>query len=59
MHSFLIFQTIPFDKVDIKVIMIEIDHSDGKKITDLMIKSGYVFHSKVTKDSNDLIFVKN
>ena len=36
-----ILKSIPWDKVDIKVISIEVNHSDGKKIDNFMKSNGY------------------
>ena len=56
-----ILKTIPFDKVDIKVISVEFKHikEKGWSVQDLenfMLSQGYIVHSKVVID---YIFVKN
>ena len=44
-----ILKSIPFDKVDIEVFTIEVEHSDKKAIQNLMEANGYVKHSDIGK----------
>ena len=53
-----VLKTIPFDKVDIRTLSVEVDKIDGSELADLkrmMAQNGY----RVLKDLKmDLIFVK-
>ena len=53
--EYSILRTIPFHKVDIRVIMVEMDHSKGGEIIELMESNGYRIHKKMLHDT---IFVK-
>ena len=47
--------TIPWDKVDIKTLSVEVEHSDSKKIAQLMMKNHYKVYKRL---ATDIIFVK-
>ena len=50
-----VLQTIPFDKVDIRTLSVEVDKIDTHKLKTMMAQNGY----RVLKDlKTDLIFVK-
>ena len=50
-----VLRTIPFDKVDIRVLSIEVNKLDKSELTSFMAESGY----RVLRDlKTDLIFVK-
>ena len=45
-----ILRTIPFDKVDIRMIMIEVNHSPKQKIHNYMINNGYTLLKELPID---------
>ena len=50
-----VLQTIPFSKVDIRVMSIEVLHVERREVKKLMAKNGY----RVLRDlKNDIIFFK-
>ena len=50
-----VLHTIPFDKVDIRVVSVEVLHVEKREVKKLMAKNGY----KVLRDlKNDVIFYK-
>jgi len=55
-----ILKTIPWDKVDIKVLSIEVNHSDGKKIDTFMKSNGYKLVQQIpsAEHPQDNIYVK-
>ncbi len=60
--EFPILQTIPFDKVDIKVLTIEVNHAGSifpgskKEIYQFMTSKGYDLHTEIA--GQDALFVK-
>ena len=36
-----VLETIPFDRVDIRTLSVEVEHSDSKKIVQLLVRNGY------------------
>ena len=58
-----VLKTVPFDKVDIKVLTVEFVHTvEGKKaLEDFMLSKGYITALQVTHPgglANDVVFVK-
>ena len=58
-----VLETIPFDKISIKVLTVEFKHDkEGKDaIEQFMISKGYTVHSTITREDsfvNDFVFVK-
>lgn len=51
-----VLRSIPFDKIDIRIISVEVVHSDRKAITSFLTRRKYKLHKKLT---NDYIFVKD
>lgn len=47
-----ILKTIPWDKVNIKILSIEVNHSDGNKIDDFMKSKGYRLVQQIPSPSN-------
>ena len=59
-----VLQTIPWDKVDIRVITVEFTHVPGGKdvLRDFLEKKGYSLITEVTAPkmwANDFVFIKN
>lgn len=50
-----VLRSIPFDKLDIKILCIEMEHCGEKVIDDILVPAGYEF---VRKIEIDLIYVK-
>ena len=48
--------TIPFGKVNIRVLLVEMDHSNKEQIIGLMLRNGYRIHANLTHDT---IYVKD
>ena len=53
--EYLILRTIPFHKVDIRILMVEMDHSKGEEIIELMGSNGYRIYTRM---EHDTLFVK-
>ena len=49
-----VLKTIPWDKVRIELVMIEINHSDKQELTNVMTKAGYKVYKNI-KDQ-DIIY---
>ena len=51
-----VLETIPFDRVDIRTLSVEVEHSDSKKIVQLLVRNGYKVQQRM---KTDIIFVKS
>ena len=51
-----VLKTIPFSRVDIRTISVELIHSDSKAITRHLVRNGYKVNRRFR---NDIIFVKS
>ena len=49
-------ETIPWEKVDIETLTIEVEHSNSKKVVDFMESKGYVVQERI--ENVDIFFVK-
>ena len=52
-----VLKTIPWNKVDIKMVMIEVNHSDKTAIAQVMDGAGYRVY-KILGNNQDIIYVK-
>jgi len=52
-----VLKTIPWSLVDIRAILIEVEHSDSKDLMDLLLQAGYKVYKKFGKQ--DILLVKS
>ena len=51
-----VLETLPWDKVNIEMVMVEVEHSDVVKVTNIMAKAGFTKHKAF--GAQDVIYVK-
>ena len=50
-----ILRNLPFEQIDIKLMLVEVSNGDEETITDLMRKKGYTIYKQTTLD---VLYVK-